>query len=270
MSGEATAIGISVLVMDFISALRGENLTWQKETQDKSKALQVRQTLSSEKLRQEIQKLKFEFEQEIIRKEHYFQLELEKEKLKAEANIKNYQRFLEAIDDLKDKLKELYPNMPPALVLVIHDYTLQLLHKMWDSPDSMERLALRRELVQVLTLVSEDANQAELQGGTDQSAGLPKKILKYIQDRDDTPAQYQSLIAEAETKISPEIEISTLLKALSAVEARVRSEAALELGKIGDEAAVPYLVQALSTDDNPEVRRSAAEALGMIGSEEQR
>jgi HEAT repeat protein len=40
----------------------------------------------------------------------------------------------------------------------------------------------------------------------------------------------------------------------------------LVLGKIGDEKAVPALCHILATDENAEVRRNAAEALGMIGS----
>jgi len=63
-------------------------------------------------------------------------------------------------------------------------------------------------------------------------------------------------------------EISSLLKALSSEDVRVRSEAVLALGKIGDENAVPMMCRILTTDRSPEVRRSAAEALGMIGDRE--
>lgn len=61
--------------------------------------------------------------------------------------------------------------------------------------------------------------------------------------------------------------ISSLLISLSARDSHVRSEAAIALGRIGDEAAVPALCNALATDLSPEVRRHAAEALGIIGSE---
>jgi len=60
-------------------------------------------------------------------------------------------------------------------------------------------------------------------------------------------------------------ETASLLKALSSEDVSVRAQAVLALGKIGDENAVPTMCHILTTDRSPEVRRSAAEALGMIG-----
>jgi hypothetical protein len=62
--------------------------------------------------------------------------------------------------------------------------------------------------------------------------------------------------------------VSRLLTSLFADDPQIRSQAALALGRIGDEKAVPALSHVLTTDQNPEVRRNAAEALGMIGSQE--
>ena len=260
MSGEAISTSISALIMNFISALCDVNLTWQKENEDRIKVLQMQRTLSVEKLHQEIQKRKLEFEREMMLQEHQLQEELEKKKLEADA--RNYQRFLDSIDELRDKLEELYPGMPPALILVIHQYASQLLNKMWDSSDARERLLYQKDFVQFLALVSEDANQRKLQGEANQPTALPQRTLRHIQEN--TSSQYGSVIADA--RVLPEIEISLLLSDLFATDAKVRSEAALRLGQIGSEKVVPALVQVLTIDQNPEVRRSAAEALGMIGS----
>jgi len=63
-------------------------------------------------------------------------------------------------------------------------------------------------------------------------------------------------------------EVLRLLRSLSNESAKVRAEAALSLGAVGDEIAVPNLCHVLTTDEQPEVRRSAAQALGMLGSYE--
>lgn len=64
-----------------------------------------------------------------------------------------------------------------------------------------------------------------------------------------------------------EAEISTLINLLHSKNSQTRQEAALALGRIGAENAVPALCDLLSTDGNSGVRRGAAEALGMIGCE---
>jgi hypothetical protein len=185
MSRETSAANIGMLVMDFINALRDDNLEWHENTQDRRNDLRVKQKLHGESINQEIQKLKLKFEQDIHTMEHEFQFLMKKETLKTEAEIKNYQRFLDSIEDLREKLEEVYPNMPPALILVIHEYATQLLYKLWDSPDGQDKLTGRKDLVKFLALVSEDTDPLALQAVTNnQSAALPHKTLKYIREQD--------------------------------------------------------------------------------------
>lgn len=61
--------------------------------------------------------------------------------------------------------------------------------------------------------------------------------------------------------------LATLLENLSSDDATIRSQAAINLGKLGDEQAIPTLCQTLLNDSNPEVRRQAAEALGKLASQ---
>jgi HEAT repeat protein len=48
---------------------------------------------------------------------------------------------------------------------------------------------------------------------------------------------------------------------------RIRNEAAMALGKIGDKKAIKHLIKAISNQD-PTFRSAAEEALGLIGDEE--
>jgi hypothetical protein len=75
-------------------------------------------------------------------------------------------------------------------------------------------------------------------------------------------------IGQKDSTVVLEEMVSTLIKALSSKEVQVRAGAALELGRLGIEKAIPALCEALSTDQDPSVRRSVAEALGMIGRKE--
>jgi HEAT repeats len=63
----------------------------------------------------------------------------------------------------------------------------------------------------------------------------------------------------------PRESISSLLDSLADNNTETRINAILQLGNIGDERAVPELCHLLATDASPEVRLSAAEALGRIG-----
>lgn len=60
----------------------------------------------------------------------------------------------------------------------------------------------------------------------------------------------------------------TLIQYLSDKDEKIRLASVNALGQIRDEEAVPALCKVLAQDPHPEVRRSAAEALGMIGSQE--
>jgi hypothetical protein len=60
--------------------------------------------------------------------------------------------------------------------------------------------------------------------------------------------------------------ISSLCNALlTDVDIHVRGNAAISLGQIGDEMAIPFLIEAMDNEKKVEVRRKVVEALGKIG-----
>jgi HEAT repeat protein len=66
-------------------------------------------------------------------------------------------------------------------------------------------------------------------------------------------------------RIGGEQAVSGLQKRFDDPDHRVRARAVRACGRIGARAVVPHLAEALGTDDSPQVRREAAEALGAIG-----
>lgn len=263
MSTESAAIEVGLFLTHFIKiigdlllprygAVEGEiyeQALYLKRFEIQKRKLQIEREILLRKL---------EFEKEVIKREIEFQAEIERKKLQSEAEIKNYRDFLNAIDELKDQLVEFYPDMPMPIVLSVHHYATELLNKMWHSGSPEESLTYRKRFLQFLTAVSEDINLAVLQREKNSFPALPETVLKCAQESE----------LESDSNDSLGITIVTLLDALSASDARVRSEAALELGKLGIEDAVPALSYALAKDQEPEVRRSAAKALGMLGRKE--
>lgn len=78
--------------------------------------------------------------------------------------------------------------------------------------------------------------------------------------------QLQRLAAKALGQSRNPDAVSPLCDALTDADATVRAEAALSLGILHAQAAVPHLTHLLSDDGNSMVREAAAQALGAIGS----
>ena len=138
--------------------------------------------IPSEDINQEVQRLKQQFEREIEQQENDSQVEIEKKKQKADVEIENYKRFLQSIENIREKLEEFYPNMPLAMVIVIHEYATQLLNQMWESSDDKEKLTYRKNLVEFLASVSEDTNLKVLESSHNSST-LPHRTLKCIKEK---------------------------------------------------------------------------------------
>jgi len=68
--------------------------------------------------------------------------------------------------------------------------------------------------------------------------------------------------------LNPDDEITEALQQLQSPKERVRSQAALSLGWIGDNSVVPALIRALKTDPSAKVRANAAMSLGQLGNDE--
>jgi HEAT repeats len=271
MSTESAAIEVGIFLTHFINTIGDLLLPRHRavEHENYEQALYLKR-FKTQKHKLEIERetllRKFEFEKEAFKREIAFQAEVERKKLQSEAEIKNYRDFLNAIDELKDQLIEFYPNMPKPEVLVIHHHAKELLNGMWNSENPEESLTYRKRFVQFLTVVSEDVNLAVLQREQNRFLTLPEKVLQYVRGNEHESDSTEKFTEETDDSLK--VKISKLLDALSASDVQVRSKAALELGKLGIEEAVPALSYALATDQDPEVRRSAAKALGMLGSKE--
>ena len=184
MSKDSAAASIGVLIMDFINAIRDDNLEWKEKTQDKINLLREKSELDLEGISQKIQMGKLKFEQDVQIVQRQFKSDMDNLERRINSDAKRYENFLFSIEELGDKLEQFYPTMPQAMVLVIHDHATQLLHQAWESSDVKEKFAFKKELVQFLALIFDDINPAVLQGETSNlSSTLPHKTLNHIKDR---------------------------------------------------------------------------------------
>ncbi|HHJ39414.1 MAG: hypothetical protein AXA67_08865 [Methylothermaceae bacteria B42] len=119
--------------------------------------------------------LEMEFELERIKRQQ--QTDLEQLESKLDQDLRDYQRYLKAVDDLQDQIRQSFTHAPDVIVLTIHHHAKQLLDQMWSTDDLHERLQREREFVKFLTTVYEDTLQS--QPGDSQPL-LPRRALKLI------------------------------------------------------------------------------------------
>ncbi|MBD2776401.1 hypothetical protein [Iningainema tapete] len=167
-----------IFLMDFINAIRDKNLEWYEKTADRTKALKEKNELSSVQIEQAIKKSVQDFEQEIALKKITYDQQMENAKLKAKKTMQKYEKFLEEIDELRNRIQEFYPNMPLPLVSLIHHHASQLLDEMWQASENKRELNCKKEFIQFLTVVYEDTDPTALKG----NPRLPLRILKYIEE----------------------------------------------------------------------------------------
>ncbi len=92
--------------------------------------------------------------------------------------------------------------------------------------------------------------------------GSPDAISALVRALDDEDRGVRESAVDALAKIGA---LDALLSALKSKKARVKSAAALALGRMGAEDAIPHLSEVLRNEKNPEVKWSAAWALAEIG-----
>lgn len=181
MVNETLSASFGRFLMDFINAVKDENLQWRENSFEKRSELRKRQEISDVDILHSIERIKNDFQQEIAQKSHEFDVRMQKLKLQAQADLNDYNEFLDAIEELKNKMQQFYPDMPRPLLLIVHDYAKQLFHAMWEA-EPKRKLTLRSEYVQFLTMVAEDVSPLTLEAGSGSPKTFPQRTLKHIQE----------------------------------------------------------------------------------------
>lgn len=161
----------------FLRRSRDENLQWQLSRQNEVAELRQARALAEQaliaRLRKQAQQLAHELAVNKTRNSN----ELAMVKIQCKQDLKDYQQYLQSLDQLKESLRSSYAHLPEAMAFTIHHHAKQLLNRMWEAEDVQQKLKIEMQLLQFMAAVHEDSH-ASLQGaGGD---GLPQKALALI------------------------------------------------------------------------------------------
>ena len=166
-------------IMAFINTLRDSHLAWKRERLDDILGLQHQKTLAKMELEAELEKRKAILKNEIERIISEGEAELKMLKDKHDREIKDYKQFLDAIDEMKEKIIETYQSIPLPMALTIHRHAKGLLNSLWDTDDLEEKILHERKLLRFLETIYEDtlALPADSPHST---RALPAKTIAFI------------------------------------------------------------------------------------------
>lgn len=163
--------------LNFWRDKQDENLRWQLARQPDAAALRQSQALAEQALLAQLKLQAQQLEHELAVNQAKNNNELVMIKIQCKQDLKDYQQYLQALDRLKESLRNSYAHLPEAVAFTIHHHAKQLLNRMWDEQGPQEKLKTEMELIRFMTAVHEDSLSALNKEG---NASLPQKTLAFI------------------------------------------------------------------------------------------
>lgn len=169
--------GLCGRFLSLVRRSRDEQLQWHLSRQDTVAELRQAKALAEQALVAQLRKQAQQLAHELAIAKTRNSNELAMVKTQCQQDLKDYQQYLQALDRLKESLRNSYLHMPEAVAFTIHHHAKQLLNRMWDAQDNQEKMKIELQLLQFMTAVHEDS-QSSLQA-TGKEA-LPAKALAFI------------------------------------------------------------------------------------------
>ncbi|WP_150048972.1 MULTISPECIES: hypothetical protein [Methylomonas] len=168
-------------VLGICRAKLDENLLWRLSRQEDVATLRRQQALAEQALVAQLKKQAQRLAHEMAMAQAEHQSELEMVKIRCKQDLRDYQEYLQALDNLKDSLKSSYAHLPDAVAFTVHHHAKQLLNRMWETRNEQERLQSELALIQFLTAIHEDSQLSLLRND---ALALPRKTLAIIDGLD--------------------------------------------------------------------------------------
>lgn len=144
---------------DARNAVKQKNLDWQTASRAQQAELKQARILAEQTLADELKKQSLRLEHEISLLKTRQDTELAMYQARCKQDLKDYQRYLDALDRLKTSIQTSYAHLPESVALTIHHHAKHLLHAMWEAEDYEQKIAHELRLIQFMTTVHEDAQQ---------------------------------------------------------------------------------------------------------------
>jgi hypothetical protein len=165
-------------LIGLVHDIKDENLRWQSRNQAEQTRLQHAQAVAEAALAAKLKKQSVQLEHELSLLKLRHDTELAMFKTKCQQDLRDYQQYLTALDQLKKSIQTSYAHLPAAVAFTIHHHAKYLLNHMWEASDQATKLHYEMQLINFMATVHEDA-QLALQSNT--SKKLPENTLKLIQ-----------------------------------------------------------------------------------------
>ncbi len=144
-------------VVDIIHSIKDKNLDWQTANQDQQVKLSHARVLADKKIAAVLTKKSVQLAHEIDLLKTRQQSELAMLKTRCKEDVKDYQQYLESLQQLKLAIQTSYAHLPDAVAHTIHHHAKTLLNSMWEAENFEEKIKYEAQLIRFMMTVHEEA-----------------------------------------------------------------------------------------------------------------
>jgi hypothetical protein len=171
-------------LIDLIYAVKDKNLRWRLDHNDQLTKLSHDRILADKDLSAQLTRKSMQLAHEIELLEIRQTTELTMLKTRCNEDVKDYQQYLAALNQLKKDIQVNFAHLPDALAHTIHHHAKTLLNAMWEASDFEEKTKLESRLIQFMSTVHEEGLHHR---SGKQSESLPENTLRLItEDKNQT------------------------------------------------------------------------------------
>ncbi len=175
-------------IINIIHSIKVKNLDWRSENQDQQIKLTHKKVLADKALAAELTKRSVQLAHEINLLKTRQHSELAMLKTRCNQDVKDYQQYLQSLQQLKLVILRSYAHLPDAIAHTIHHHAKSLLNSMWEAESFEDQINHEAQLIKFMMTVHEEA-RLHLSGALDEK--LPENTLKLInQQNSQSLAQY--------------------------------------------------------------------------------
>jgi seryl-tRNA synthetase len=153
-------------IVNLIHSIKDKNIDWRIANQDQQIKLSHARILADKTLAAELTKKSVRLAHEIDLLKTRQQSELSMLKTRCKQDVKDYQQYLESLQQLKRAIKTSYAHLPDVVAHTIHHHAKSLLNTMWEAENFEEKIKHEAQLIKFMMTVHEEAHfhQAESVG----------------------------------------------------------------------------------------------------------
>ena len=164
-------------IVNLIHSVKDKNLEWQAANQSQQLSMSHERTLAEQNLTDELAKKSVQLAHEIDLLKTRQTAELSMLKTRCKEDVKDYQQYLDSLNQLKLSLQSSYGHLPPAITHTIHHHAKALLNAMWEAETLADKIVLESQLLNFMATVHEEALLHRAGAVADK---LPENTLRLI------------------------------------------------------------------------------------------